>query len=1689
MSWAQEDWTVGLSGRVLQKVKELQVQQERLSRENRQRQLQLDNSQAALDKQNAKYEEVRVELQVVQRELKGAREEVQTAVSSKERLSQELQTKQAQVCSLEGQLDAARTHTQNLTQEVKRLEAELEKLQNSSRSGDSSLFSTPCWNMSSPWESNSIGGRRERRLGHRGEGDSQPPHTRQLQFSDAPSGSLPRQQHKSTPHRHPSNQSDSFSTPLAAFPWERDNSRTTARACPPPSPQAASSDAISRGQVEQGDYGKAEDSRRETDTRVSELQSRVCALEEELRAEAQRLKLSQEELAQSRKELAAKDLNLQRASDKISLAHTRMAQESERASGAEQRLRQLQEELKCQRQNADSSRLQHQQRTKELEKQHQRDLLELQKEKQCLEKQQQQEVNKLNQELQQARTLHNALQAQADKVSLQKQALDKEVETLQEKLKWTEGQLQESQRKDAQTQAKLMEALHEAAGVAASLEQSRKRERALEEEGKRLTEERAEALHLLKELQDQKTAPTPSAPPVQVCPVGQSFSPPPCSSHHPRPSAHSKRPSASATKDEQAREEEGEERGAQITTTFPTDREPGEGIDSEHITVFACSSSECSQRKGDRGKSKEMERKSENETNDSMGCDSSGTEEHSSADVVLPHSSQSIAGTPTSGTVDDNTSMPSPEKTTLLRSEQPAASEDLCKENAALRSELQDVREELQKRLEDLDVQRRAEAEARMRLKQLSRKHSSQAGEREEQDRERKAELERERAETERLRKTLAALEAEITREREQRERKNRGEDGAKEKTLEDRESEMIEQNFQLKKQLAEVKAQLALERDEREREKQEDERKRMTQAGREGKELSIKLAELEAELEELKSHGKNISPVEKNLSEANSPLTYLTLHDDEVNSNIVDLDSKPLPSPEQHRLFCKSTNQRNMAIPQATADLIQEEKIGRALECSTLSHKGQTGRSVSDLDDGTLEEKLCVSYILDQREKGESSPSDLAKEVECLREKNAKETERANRCQAKLEALQNQVTLQTQQLTMAFDRQSQHITNLLSELQEKESTVLRQGEELQRCRQELAGLRAEREEEEKERRGRGEEGRDAMDETPAEQIAELKPNHEKFTNILLTTSSLTAALPVLREAGQPETRTFDVDRPPATSNSQNSDREALRSRTFPQGSTDTNKTQGDFVFVKETLHTAAIYQDTTEDQGGTAALVTNLLALQEENQQLKERIKALMVLQTNSPALQDAAENQENSTEPGNAATSWSEEVTTCSTSVLCDIIEGQHSKRQDGERSGDGEREEEESRAKEESGTVPQHQISLLQQQVVVLQAELQALSVENQLQAEELAVWRLASQPTPALHHNLPQTDLSQSETQDRTSAVRLTGSHQQPTDDTSHVLSEGQTQAPALGPEGPAPQGVPQSPATVTVIREDELLLSCSSNKLQGRLLASRMTHKIPVPKSRQPPKKTSVPQGYLQDFTIVDEESDKENLESKYLKQTKTTSAQHKEKREAELIQMYSAETGQQQVTRETKATPLTKVTEFHREDPEAKPNTEVNSTCVSLETEGLGSMNNASTQTEESLNPPKAPTASELHHAYTQTEKEEQEDEELVDSPPLSPVPPSEATAVADKMLFSGSFPIPADPARLAERIRRNRSQLSAAFDDTEYEPYGLPEVVMKGFADIPSGPSCPYIVRRALLGTSAVPLPQRDPAQSEETD
>ncbi|XP_014839148.1 PREDICTED: centromere protein F-like [Poecilia mexicana] len=1555
MSWAEEDWTVGLSGRVLQKVKELQVFKERLSRENKQKQLQLDNIHTSLEKQTAKYEAVRGELQFVQRDLQSVREEAEAAVTARERLTQELHTKQAQVCSLEGQLDAARNQNNHLSQEIKRLEAELEKLQNSSRRTDTTLFSTPCWTASSPWEHN--GSRQEDRPGQRDEGQSGGHHIRQrLQFSEASAASLPRQQHKSTPLRHPSDQSDVFSTPSAVFPWERDDSGPASRRRLASSPQAPSPEVLNQGRLDRSSEEKVH--KTETDISSSELQSRLSALEVQLSEKVGNLKTVQNEMGLMKKELAAKELDLQKTQEELSKAHTRAAQDKERASEAEHKLKQLQEELKCQRQNAESSRLQHQQRTKELEKVHQKDLAELQKERQCAEKQHQQEVNKLNQELQQARSLHNALQAQADKLTLQKQALDKELDSLKEKLKWTEEQLKESQKKETQTQAKLTEAVREAEGVAVTLEQSRKRERALEEEGRRLQEEQADTLRLLRELQEQK-APAASTQPAPFGPVGQSFSSPS------RAAAHSRRTAASQS--EQSRD------GSRSEVTAA--REPGEGIDAEQISI---TNSERQQKVGQR---EEADKDGESRRN-AADVDRATTAEHPPAAGGLKI-----------------------EHAQLPKSDEPASSQDLKRENDGLRSELRDVREELQRRLEDLEAQRRAETEARTRLRQLSRKQSTQAAEREEREKDLKVKLENEKAETERLKRSLAALEAERSREEAENEEKQEQETST---TQNDRESELIELNMQLKNQLAMVKAQLALEREERKTEEEERNR-RMNTDSDVNTELSLKLAEIMADVEELKHRREEDSVEDEKLSTSSSPLP--SLPDDELTSNTGCSDNSLLSSPEEHLLFCESTNQRNALLSTEAEDIL---RLG-----------GQTTKETSD------EIKLSSSDLqLDQ-----CPTSDLTKVVEVLQKKCAKESERAKKYRDKFEALQIQVTRQTKELTTAFEKQSQHILGLLAELQEKEGALLSQEEELKQCKQELNQLKLEENNVATLTANRETEERNGDEEL--REKSELKQEEEAVAPLPLSD------LNIQKETIQPNVEECEAEMPPPVGGEGES----------------AAVTSGERSAVGPCDSVGEVEEIQLSQHGERVDTLAELHVLRQEKQLLQQRVRDLTNMDTRDQTSQTDSENQDNTENTAClAGDGLLKEEAATDQQLLINLkrrddegqdLEGENTSSMSGERNAED---------------MTEIQINRLQEQVEALLRRVRTLTEETEVQAQELVLWRLASQPASAVQHLLTDAD-------DESETLR-----QIPAASRSELAQTGHSQ-------------VQKNPDAVTVIREDEVSLCCSSRKLQGRLLFSRLQNSsLPEPKSLRSPKKSL--QGQTRSGAEFDPESEKENQEIN-LHWSESYPEQNKVKKDAKLIQVSSQTIAQHHGARDLSlsGSSLSKLQHFHTETHQTKLDSfrgagdfetpiYPSDSNVKVEAVSVGS------QTEGRLLPRGFSTAS----AATQTEQDFSDEEESVGSPPVSPVSSAEKTEAGDKMLLSGSFPIPADPARLAERIRRNRAQLSAAFDDTEYEPYGLPEVVMKGFADIPTGPSCPYIVRRGLLGT-VQPLSKKEPQGDEETD
>lgn len=295
-------------------------------------------------------------------------------------------------------------------------------------------------------------------------------------------------------------------------------------------------------------------------------------------------------------------------------------------------------------------------------------------------------------------------------------------------------------------------------------------------------------------------------------------------------------------------------------------------------------------------------------------------------------------------------------------------------------------------------------------------------------------------------------------------------------------------------------------------------------------------------------------------------------------------------------------------------------------------------------------------------------------------------------------------MTSQTKQLTLAFEKQSQHISGLLAELHGKETALLSQGEELQRYKQEVDALKAEKEGEEKKRRGEMtvkevEDGKQ-KEETQYERLVEmsvLQPNQEKESAVtFLTTNSLADSdSNAQRDAGQPQIVISDAERPTPVS-----DNEALWSGEPHPDSVDSHRTH-------KSNHDSvcAMGETVCVQDGGTADVAAELLALRQENQLLKQRIEGLMASDTSAPVLHTDSENQEvnQSQNTGHAALSCLAER---SPSVPNDITSQlQNVKRSENE-GGDLEKEDRRTtRAEEELEAVCPLQINRLEQQVVTV------------------------------------------------------------------------------------------------------------------------------------------------------------------------------------------------------------------------------------------------------------------------------------------------------------------------------------------------------------------------------------------------
>lgn len=275
-----------------------------------------------------------------------------------------------------------------------------------------------------------------------------------------------------------------------------------------------------------------------------------------------------------------------------------------------------------------------------------------------------------------------------------------------------------------------------------------------------------------------------------------------------------------------------------------------------------------------------------------------------------------------------------------------------------------------------------------------------------------------------------------------------------------------------------------------------------------------------------------------------------------------------------------------------------------------------------------------------------------------------------------------SQVTRQTQQLTMAFEKQSQHISGLLAELQDRESTLLRQGEELQRYRQELHAFKGE---------GEVKKRREELTVKDVEEVEQTEEAQEKRS---------VGILGLLSNQERESSVTFNITNSPADSES-NAERDAGQpgivtsdaERQHP-GSVDSDKTQR-----KHDIGDIECSQ-----YGSTTDVAAKLLALRQENQLLKQRVLGLNISKSKTTLINTENEQKE---DPVKRSQNTEHAALSCmtepgSSSEPCDLTAKAHESPlqnvgSDEEKVG--------CLIKEELESMSQSQINRLQQQVAIV------------------------------------------------------------------------------------------------------------------------------------------------------------------------------------------------------------------------------------------------------------------------------------------------------------------------------------------------------------------------------------------------
>lgn len=127
MSWAKDEWKDGLSVHVLEKITALETQKERLIKDNKQKQFQIDSQTAALAKQKRLTDEEKEKNALMKRDNQTLTETCVEAERTKQKLQHEIQQKEGRLSCLEGQVSRLKQSLDSEVSKHAQTKGELEK--------------------------------------------------------------------------------------------------------------------------------------------------------------------------------------------------------------------------------------------------------------------------------------------------------------------------------------------------------------------------------------------------------------------------------------------------------------------------------------------------------------------------------------------------------------------------------------------------------------------------------------------------------------------------------------------------------------------------------------------------------------------------------------------------------------------------------------------------------------------------------------------------------------------------------------------------------------------------------------------------------------------------------------------------------------------------------------------------------------------------------------------------------------------------------------------------------------------------------------------------------------------------------------------------------------------------------------------------------------------------------------------------------------------------------------------------------------------------------------------------------------------------------------------------------------------------------------------------------------------------